>query len=86
MMGNPHEASGGQHMAGGSGGASNGGAGQKATFSGMTVLIGIIALILDIISVAVPQWGDYYPRALQRHVSAGKTFLPPSVRRQVKGQ
>ena len=67
MMGNPQEASGGHNggLGGGGGGGSSGDrGGQKATFSGMTVLIGIVALVLDIVSVAVPQWGYYYPARL----------------------
>ena len=34
---------------------------SKATFSGMTAMIGVLALIADIISVAVPHWGYYSP-------------------------
>ena len=34
---------------------------QKATFSGITALVGILALITDVISVAVPHWGRYQP-------------------------
>ncbi len=42
----------------------------KATFSGLTALIGIIALIVAIISVAVPHWGSYAPIG-QSYYSAG---------------
>lgn len=34
---------------------------QKATLSGLTAFIGVVALIADIISVAVPHWGKYSP-------------------------
>lgn len=34
---------------------------QKATFSGLTTLIGVVALIIDIISIATPHWGAYRP-------------------------
>ncbi|XP_059079809.1 uncharacterized protein LOC131877968 isoform X2 [Tigriopus californicus] len=37
---------------------------QKATFSGMTMCIGIIALIVDIISVSAPHWGYYAPAGI----------------------
>jgi hypothetical protein len=33
----------------------------KATFSGMTALVGIFSLIISIVSVAVPYWGYYAP-------------------------
>jgi len=33
----------------------------KATFSGTTAFIGVLALIINIISVAVPHWGSYSP-------------------------
>lgn len=51
MMGNPGEMNGGTPYR----------EQQKATFSGMTALIGVIALIIDIIAVAVPHWGYYSP-------------------------
>ncbi len=35
--------------------------GNNATFSGMTAMIGVLALIADILSVAVPHWGYYSP-------------------------
>ena len=67
MMGNPSEAAGMQN--GVNGGYGPGGMGsqpryreqQKATFSGMTALIGVIALVVDIVAVAVPHWGYYSP-------------------------
>jgi len=36
---------------------------QKATFSGMTAIVGVVALVVDIISVAVPHWGHYEPQS-----------------------
>ena len=54
MMGNPSEAS--VPYGGGGGGNSH-----KATFSGMTALIGCVALLADVISLAVPHWGYYGP-------------------------
>ena len=71
MMGNPHEASGGPSDRSGGGGGGGDGRGQKATFSGMTVLVGVVAFILDVVSVAVPQWGNYYPAGIT-YVSSGK--------------
>lgn len=44
---------------------------QKATFSGMTMCIGIIALIVDIISVSAPHWGYYAPAGVI-YASSGK--------------
>ena len=63
MMGNPSEAGMGIN------GVNGGGGGapmryreqQKATFSGATALIGVIALVIDIVAVAVPHWGYYSP-------------------------
>lgn len=49
MMGNPQEASEPSDRP------------QKATFSGATALIGVLALILSVVSVAVPHWGYYEP-------------------------
>ena len=34
---------------------------QKATLSGATALVGVVALIVNIIAVAVPNWGSYSP-------------------------
>lgn len=42
----------------------------KATFSGTTAFIGILALLITIISTAVPHWGSYQP-AGQQFFSAG---------------
>ena len=66
MMGTHAEAAGG---GGGSGG-------QKATFSGMTALIGVVALVADIVSVAAPHWGSYRPAGVS-YVASGKdsTFV-----------
>jgi len=66
MMGNPSEVNG---MNGGVGGYGPSGVTQaaryreqqKATFSGMTALIGVVALVVDIVAVAVPHWGYYSP-------------------------
>ena len=64
MMGNPSEA--GMNGVNGGGGYGPGGTPryreqQKATFSGGTALVGVIALIVDIVAVAVPHWGYYSP-------------------------
>ena len=42
----------------------------KATFSGMTSLIGVVALIVSVVSVAVPYWGFYSPAGAS-YFSAG---------------
>jgi hypothetical protein len=65
MMGSPSEMM--EGIQGGGGGSSH----TKATFSGMTALIGVLALIVSIISVAVPHWGSYSPIG-QQYFSAGK--------------
>ena len=36
---------------------------SRATFSGATACIGVITLILSIVSVSVPHWGVYSPKA-----------------------
>ena len=71
MMGNPSEA------------ANGGGMGvhspnsHKATFSGMTALIGCVAFLADVISLAVPHWGYYGPNVgpYVGYVQQGKIFL-----------
>ena len=54
----------------------SGGSGQtKATFSGMTALTAVVALLLAIISAAVPHWGYYSPIGAQYYAS-GKVPKP----------
>ena len=45
----------------------------KATFSGTTAFIGVIALIITIIAVAVPNWGNYAPLG-QAFAAAGHSL------------
>ncbi len=48
---------------------------QKATFSGMTALIGVVALVVDIIAVAVPHWGYYRPGSGSLYFSSRESLL-----------
>ena len=72
MMGNPHEGNG--HANGGVGQDPSGRGRQNATFSGATALLAIIALILEIIVVAVPHWGYYQPKGAAYYAS-GEIFF-----------
>ena len=65
-MGSPQEFQNG-HMATASGGYDQ--RPQKATFSGLTALVGVVALVIDIISVAVPHWGRYGPAGVSYYAS-----------------
>ena len=47
----------------------------KATFSGTTAFIGVLALIINIISVAVPHWGSYSPGGVSYFSSGKIVFL-----------
>ena len=46
---------------------------SRATFSGATACIGVITLILSIVSVSVPHWGVYSPKA--GNLANGKLFV-----------
>ena len=46
----------------------------KATFSGATAFIGVLALIVTIISVAVPHWGSYGPNGFS-YQAQGKLYV-----------
>ena len=69
-MGNPRDAMDGPQHTGSSQSSSQ----TKATFSGMTALGGILALIVSIISVAVPYWGFYAPAGASYYSSGNQIF------------
>ena len=46
----------------------------KATFSGMTALVAVVALLLAIISAAVPHWGYYKPIGAQFYQTGTHMF------------
>ena len=48
---------------------------QKATLSGATALVGVVALIVNIIAVAVPNWGSYSPYGAGYYQSGKGQFL-----------
>ena len=47
---------------------------QKATLSGATALVGVVALIVNIIAVAVPNWGSYSPYGAGYYQSGKEQF------------
>ena len=47
---------------------------QKATLSGATALVGVVALIVNIIAVAVPNWGSYSPYGAGYYQSGKRQF------------
>ncbi len=49
----------------------------NATFSGTTALVGVVALIVSVVSVAVPYWGFYAPAGAS-YFSAGNKQLHDS--------
>ena len=48
---------------------------QKATLSGATALVGVVALIVNIIAVAVPNWGSYSPYGAGYYQSGKGQYL-----------
>ena len=72
-MGNPRDAMDGPQHTGSFQSSSQ----TKATFSGMTALGGILALIVSIISVAVPYWGFYAPAGASYYSSGNQIFTIP---------
>ena len=59
---------------------------QKATFPGLTAMVGVIALIADIISVAVPHWGYYSPGGVGFYQSGEKAKAASWVRGKLRGK